>query len=194
MNELLAQFIAEARELLQEAGEDLLALERTPDDEAAVNRLFRSVHTLKGSSGLFEVQPLTEMLHAAEDIFQAVRENGLLLTPPMVDMALKAFDQVGKFIDHLDRHEALADDAGPVARALVVELLEHFGRRSGEPLHQAGKTTLPRANIAPADLIRWFQPQALIASAAAAHEGSINLVSYPVFADSPPETSIFGLA
>jgi len=79
LNELLAQFIAEARDLLQEAGEDLLALERTPDNEEAINRLFRSVHTLKGSSGLFEVQPLTQILHAAEDIFQAVREHALLL-------------------------------------------------------------------------------------------------------------------
>ena len=65
MNALLAQFVAEGRELLQEAGEDLLALERTPGDLVAINRLFRSVHTLKGSSGLFEVQPLTRILHAA---------------------------------------------------------------------------------------------------------------------------------
>ena len=65
MNELLIQFVAEAGDLLREAGEDLLALERAPDNEEAINRLFRSVHTLKGSSGLFDVPPLTRILHAA---------------------------------------------------------------------------------------------------------------------------------
>jgi two-component system chemotaxis sensor kinase CheA len=179
MNELLAQFIAEARELLQEAGEDLLALERTPGDEAAVNRLFRSVHTLKGSSGLFEVQPLTQVLHTTEDMFQAVREDGLSLTPPMVDMALKAFDQVGKFIDHLDRHEALPANAGPIAKTLVIELREHFGRRPGEALRKAGEIAQTESIVLPPDLVRWFRPEALLTSAvAAAREGSINLVSY----------------
>jgi len=111
VNELLAQFVAEARDLLQEAGEDLLALERTPDNEEAINRLFRSVHTLKGSSGLFEVQPLTQILHAAEDIFQAVREHTLPLTPDMVDLTLKTLDQVGQWIEHLDQHEVLPGNA-----------------------------------------------------------------------------------
>jgi two-component system chemotaxis sensor kinase CheA len=179
MNELLAQFIAEARDLLQEAGEDLLALERAPDNQDAVNRLFRSVHTLKGSSGLFDVQPLTKVLHTAEDIFQAVREDGLSLTPPMVDMALKAFDQVGRFIDHLDRHEALPDDAAPIANALVIDLREHFGRRPGEVLHNPDAAAPTTSNAPPDSLDQWFGVDILTAAAAvAAGEGSINLVSY----------------
>ena len=134
MNDLLVQFVTEARELLQDAGEALLSLERTPDDETAVNRLFRSVHTLKGSSGLFEAQPLTEVLHAAEDIFHAVREHGIALTPEMVDLTLKVLDQVGRWIGHLDQHAGLPDDAGSIARTMVAELRSHFGRRAGEPL------------------------------------------------------------
>jgi two-component system chemotaxis sensor kinase CheA len=179
MNPLLAQFIAEARDLLQEADEGLLALERTPDDQDAINGLFRSVHTLKGSSGLFDVPPLTQILHAAEDIFQAVREHGLSLTPPMVDTALRVFDQVGKFINDLDQHETLADDAGSVSKALVADLRQQFGRREGEVLAKAVATREPAAWDAFPDLARWFAEDALATAATvAARDGTINLVSY----------------
>lgn len=140
MNELLAQFVAEARDLLQEAGEDLLALERTPDNEEAINRLFRSVHTLKGSSGLFEVQPLTQILHAAEDIFQAVREHSLPLTPDMVDLTLKTLDQVGQWIEHLDQHEVLPGK-GSLSPNCARASSGGRPRRSSTPLLQ--RLTLP---------------------------------------------------
>ena len=187
MNELLAQFIAEARDLLQEAGEDLLALERAPGDEPAINRLFRSVHTLKGSSGLFDAAPMTQVLHAAEDIFQAVREHGLALTPEMVDLTLKALDQVGRWIEQLDRHDALPGDAAAGSKALVTELRRTFGRRPGEPLAAPVETAAADATVAPPEVLRWFSRQGLaVASEAATRSGRIHLVSY-----SPPEDCFF---
>ena len=187
MNELLVQFIAEARDLLQEAGEDLLSLERAPGDEPAINRLFRSVHTLKGSSGLFDAVPLTQVLHAAEDIFQAVREHGLALTPEMVDLTLKALDQVGRWIEHLDRHDALPDDAAWASKLLVAELRRAFGRRAGEPLAAPVETVAGDAAVAPPEVLRWFSRQGLeAASEAATRSGGISLVSYL-----PPEDCFF---
>jgi two-component system, chemotaxis family, sensor kinase CheA len=177
MNELLAQFVAEARDLLQEAGEDLLALERTPDNEEAINRLFRSVHTLKGSSGLFEVQPLTQILHAAEDIFQAVREHTLLLTPEMVDLTLKTLDQVGRWIEHLDQHEVLPGDSAPIARELVAELRGRFDRGPVEALVNPFASEADASSV-DAALDRWFKKDTIAYAAKAAGEKSINLVSY----------------
>jgi two-component system chemotaxis sensor kinase CheA len=186
MNALLQLFVAEARDLLREASEDLLALERTPGNEDAINRLFRSVHTLKGSSGLFEAQPMTQVLHAAEDIFQAVRERGLVLTPEMVDLALKALDQVGRWTDDLDRREAMPDDAGPIAKELVKELRTRFGQRAGEVLAKPEVQVHPNATIPPP--VQWFREDVLIAAAATAERnGSINLVSYL-----PDEGCFFG--
>jgi len=175
MNDLLALFVSEARELLQDAGQDLLVLERAPDDAVAINRLFRSVHTIKGSSGLFDMPPLTRTLHAAEDMFQAVREHRLALTPDMVDMALQALDQTGLWIDELDRHEILPPDAEGVANALVSALRAKFGQRAGEPL-------APQAAIAPScaapppGLKEWFSEAAL--RDAAACGGDLQLVAY----------------
>jgi two-component system chemotaxis sensor kinase CheA len=177
MNELLAQFVSEARDLLQEAGENLLALERTPDDEGAINTLFRSVHTLKGSSGLFEAQPLTQVLHAAEDIFQAVRERRLALTPEMADLTLRALDQVALWIEQLDQHEVLSDDSGPIAKALVVELRASFGPRATDALVNPFAPPAPDVTISLSDLSQWFSNGEL-AVAAATRGDSISLVSY----------------
>jgi two-component system chemotaxis sensor kinase CheA len=177
MNPLLAQFVAEARDLLQDAGQDILSLERTPGDKAAIDRLFRSVHTLKGSSGLFEVPPLTRVLHAVEDLFQAVREEGLALTPGIVDVVFQSLDQAGRWIEGLEQDETLPETAEATARTLVAEVRSRFGRRSGEVL----ATTAPRPGpaAAPPELVRWFDPDALRAAAAAAQAaGAARLVSY----------------
>ena len=65
MNALLAQFIPEARDLIDRAASGILELETRPHDSAILNDVFRAVHTLKGSSGLFDVGPLTRLVHAA---------------------------------------------------------------------------------------------------------------------------------
>ena len=63
-NPLPQQFIPEARDLLEQAGRSLLALEREADGVEPMNALFRAVHTLKGTSGLFEIGSLTRVVHA----------------------------------------------------------------------------------------------------------------------------------
>ena len=73
MDELAEQFLLEGRELVQQATEDLLALERAPGDAARLGEVFRAVHTLKGSVGLFDLVPMGRVLHAAEDELEALR-------------------------------------------------------------------------------------------------------------------------
>jgi len=111
MNALLAQFIPEARELLEQAGSGLLVLEQDAKSKAAVNDVFRAVHTLKGSSGLFDLQPLTRLVHAAEDLLGEVRTGELALNAEIVDRLLDSLDLVAVWIDALETREALPGDA-----------------------------------------------------------------------------------
>ncbi len=73
MNALLEQFLSEARDGLQGIGEKLMQLESAPADAGLMNELFRLVHTLKGNSGLFDFPEMTRVLHAGEDLMDAVR-------------------------------------------------------------------------------------------------------------------------
>lgn len=101
MNPLLAQFVTEARDFLQSIGESLMQLERSPNDSELIGELFRLVHTLKGNSGLFEFQAMTNVLHAAEDLMDAIRDKELDFAPEIADQLLDAMDFVAQLIDDI---------------------------------------------------------------------------------------------
>jgi two-component system chemotaxis sensor kinase CheA len=99
MDPMLEAFIQESRENLEAAGACFLELEKKPSDAEIMNDLFRSIHTMKGSSGLFDIAPFTRVVHAAEDVLDVAREGGLNLTPESVDLFLDSLDQVSVWID-----------------------------------------------------------------------------------------------
>jgi two-component system chemotaxis sensor kinase CheA len=102
VNPLLEQFISESRESLQGIAEKLMQLEIEPDSRELMTELFRFVHTLKGNSGLFDFPELTRVLHAGEDLMDAVRDGRVPYSLPMADMLLDAMDFVGMLCDEIE--------------------------------------------------------------------------------------------
>jgi two-component system chemotaxis sensor kinase CheA len=119
---LLASFVGEARELLQSAAAALLVLEKHSGDEAAINDVFRSVHTLKGSVGLFDFPAFLKLVHAGEDVLSAVRDGQLDLTSALVDRLLDALDQVSAWVDDIATSGALSPGADGVSKDLTAGL------------------------------------------------------------------------
>jgi two-component system chemotaxis sensor kinase CheA len=122
LSALLDQFIAESRDLLEAAGGALLTLETTPADVRAINDLFRSVHTLKGASGLFDFPALTKLVHVGEDLLDGVREGTIPVTAELVDVQLAVLDQLGSWIDAVAADGRLPDDAQSVSHDLIERL------------------------------------------------------------------------
>lgn len=110
-SKLLQAFLSEARELLEQIASLSLALEQQGQDADTLNELFRAVHTLKGASGLFEVPPLIQVVHAAEDVLSQVRDGEHTLNPDDMDLLLDAMDQVGGWLDELERNGELSAEA-----------------------------------------------------------------------------------
>jgi len=108
MNPLLEQFLLEARDFLQSIGEKLLALETEPDNPELITELFRYVHTLKGNSGLFDFPEMTRLLHASEDLMDAVRDGRVAYTQALADQLLDAMDLVGAMLDEIEATGALS--------------------------------------------------------------------------------------
>lgn len=102
MNPLLEQFLSEARDFLQDIGEKLMQLECRPDDVELMTELFRFVHTLKGNSGLFEFPEMTRVLHAGEDLMDAVRQGRVAYSQELADRLLDAMDFVGMLCDEIE--------------------------------------------------------------------------------------------
>ncbi len=132
MNPLLARFISEAQELIQQSASAILRLEKDPENEAAINEVFRAIHTLKGSSGLFDAQPLTKLLHAGEDVLSAVRSGGLRLSPDIADHILDMLDQAGVWLGELEKHEELPTAAAEVSRRLAHALRDFLPAAEGD--------------------------------------------------------------
>lgn len=108
--DLVAAFVAEARELIEAAAEDLLALDGAADPDA-VNRVFRAVHTLKGSAALFDWPAMLALLHAAEDGLSAARAGTLAPGPDLVDLSLAALDATSRWTEAIAATGALPDGA-----------------------------------------------------------------------------------
>lgn len=127
---LLERFLAEAADLLEQVDSGLLALERDPHDPERLDEVFRVAHTLKGSSGLFDLPALTGLTHAAEDVLDAVRAGRLELNPALFDDLLAVFDVLRRWIDAISRTGQLPPDAGAVGGQMSVRLRAGLG---GDP-------------------------------------------------------------
>ena len=141
MNDLLEQFLVETRELVQSATDDLLALEGTPGDAEAVNRVFRAFHTLKGSVGLFDFPPWFALLHAAEDGLSAARAGSVVVDAKLIDLSLETLDATARWADAVETTERLPETAATEAGELAERYRSLLSR---EPdLRAAGATAIP---------------------------------------------------
>ncbi|WP_404418774.1 response regulator [Marinospirillum sp.] len=100
------RFIDEAREHLQLLNEGVALLEQGQADTEQVNSLFRSAHTLKGSSRMLKLVPITETAHALEDLLSALREGKLAFESTRHSSLLyQALDHLTSLVDQLAEHQ-----------------------------------------------------------------------------------------
>jgi two-component system chemotaxis sensor kinase CheA len=126
------QFVAEARELIRQATDNLIALERDGLSPERIDSVFRAFHTLKGSAGVVELPAMSIVLHAAEDLLDSVRHGTLGAGAEIVDAALTCLDQVSRWVDNFEAAGALPSRAGEDSRVMAQRLRSLLPRRSGE--------------------------------------------------------------
>jgi two-component system chemotaxis sensor kinase CheA len=141
MSALLAQFLSEARDSLQDVGQKLMALEFAPDDADLMNELFRLVHTLKGNSGLFEFPEMTRVLHAGEDLMDAVRHGDVVYSNELADRLLDAMDFVGMQCDEIETEGSIGADYAALSARLAASLRQLINLTdAGGKVVASGKT------------------------------------------------------
>jgi len=116
-------FKDEAYELLDSIENDLLELEAAPKDQELLNKLFRTMHTLKGSAAMFGFESIADLMHDAESVFDAVRNHTLAVSTPLLTLTLQVKDQLLKLLaaSKLEPPELL--DANRGLKAALRELL-----------------------------------------------------------------------
>ncbi|HTW80177.1 MAG TPA: chemotaxis protein CheA [Terracidiphilus sp.] len=92
-------FREEAREILTELESSLLELHENRDDHDLIGRIFRGLHTIKGSGAMFGFERLAAFTHDLETAFDLVRSGRLEVSPEMIDVTLAALDQISAMVE-----------------------------------------------------------------------------------------------
>lgn len=114
-------FLTEARDILDALEEQLLALEADPNRDA-IDAVFRALHTVKGSAGMFGFTPLAGFTHHFETAFERVRDGSVPVSSPLIGLSLRARDVMSILLE-ADARDAEAH-AGSVETLALLEQLK----------------------------------------------------------------------
>ncbi|MES2672613.1 MAG: chemotaxis protein CheA [Pseudomonadota bacterium] len=92
--DILQDFLVEAGEIIERLSQQLVDLEQRPDDTQLLNAIFRGFHTVKGGAGFLALTPMVECCHLTENLFDILRTGKRKVTPELMDVVLKALDDV----------------------------------------------------------------------------------------------------
>lgn len=94
-------YIEETQEHLYNINENLMKLEKDPGDEEAVNELFRSVHTIKGTTATMNYEKVADFIHKFEDIIQLVRDKKISIDIKLIQLFFLCNDTIENFLEEL---------------------------------------------------------------------------------------------
>lgn len=103
MDEALRAFLVESMESLAHLEEDLVTLERVPQDAATLARAFRSMHTIKGTCGFFGFNRMEQLTHAAEDVLARLRDGQMLMSRELTSALFELIDAVRHMLAQIEQ-------------------------------------------------------------------------------------------
>ena len=109
----------EAEELLNDIEETVLDLEQNPEDEEIINRLFRAMHTIKGSGAMFGFDDIADFTHHIETALDKVRQGSVRVNKELINLILASRDQIISMLH-------AADSGIPVDKALSEQIISEL--------------------------------------------------------------------
>ena len=138
-------FLEEADDLLQELNQDLLQMEKNPDDADMINNIFRAAHTLKSSAAFVGLTDLSELAHEMENLLQGIRDGSMKVSQDIVDVIFKCFDEISGVIGSISEGKKPDRDL-----SILTEEIKRIGgaakATAGEPMNDASGKVLSDAN------------------------------------------------
>ncbi|HRI37552.1 MAG TPA: chemotaxis protein CheA [Nitrospira sp.] len=149
-------FFEEAAEHLAIVEEGLLALEQHPQDLELLAKIFRSAHSIKGASGMFGFNAVTQFTHKMETLLDLLRNGEKAVSPPIADLLLKSTDCLKTLIEAVKSGVAVDDE---VVQRLAAELASASGAQAPiVPQKQSVATSTQSEHQERSYLIKWTPP------------------------------------
>lgn len=142
MDDIVKEFLVESYENLDRLDQDLLALEKEPDDRGRLSSVFRTIHSIKGTSGFLALPKLEHVTHIGENLLVLLRDGKLRLNGPITSGLLALVDAVRMMLRDIEANGVEGDND----YADLVATLEHLKTSGGE----ASGSVAPARVAAPA--------------------------------------------
>jgi len=131
MKEIVDSFLLETKEILENLNVDLIELEKRPDDLDLLNQIFRSFHTIKGTSGFLGLEKLPAVTHKCEDILNKLRKGEAKLNSNLMDGIILGYDTIKELLVKIENEKNEDVDVDNVIKVLT-GLLENMGNVSAD--------------------------------------------------------------
>lgn len=157
MDDLIIEFLTETNESLMELDTDLIRLEQNPNDKDLISKIFRLMHTIKGTCGFLGLPRLETVAHRAENVMGRFRDGDLEVTAAYVSLILESLDRVRFLLGHIEANgtEPEGNDTDLTTRLdAVYEGRDEF-QTSGQPASQPTPAPGPTEDV---DLEALFEP------------------------------------
>ncbi len=118
MDDLIQEFLVETNESLSALDVDIVKLEQNPNNKDLLSKIFRLVHTVKGTCGFLGLPRLEKVAHHAENVLGRFRDGDLEVTPDAVSLILASFDRIKTIVAGIEQtgSEPQGDDANLIER------------------------------------------------------------------------------
>ena len=151
MDELTREFLIESQEGLDRMERCLTDLEKRPKDAALIAEIFRSVHTIKGTTGFLGYKRLEKLAHVGENLLGQLRDGKMLASAPVVTVLLQLLDTLRSILRAIeaDDSEGAGDDAGLIERLEKLQSAAVGKAADAEPVKAAVPASVRMRSRAP---------------------------------------------
>lgn len=169
LQDIIALYLTEARELTGQLEQGLLQLEQGNAEPDSIHALFRAAHTIKGSAGVVGLDYIMHFTHNVEGVLELVRSEQLTLQPPLINILLRCNDHINQLLDCAEQGGAGVANFAEQGRLLLAELAPYLAstepEQSPRDHHSAvqASTALLLAIVFHQDTFRYgFDPLAIV--------------------------------
>ncbi len=99
VSQYLEIFIDETKEHLQNLNENLLVIEKEPENKDTINEIFRAAHSLKGMAGTMGFKRMQRLTHDMENVFSEIRNDKMTVTADLIDVLFQCLDALEEYLD-----------------------------------------------------------------------------------------------
>ena len=133
LDDIVEEFLVESHENLDQLDSDLVALEQEPDSRERLSSIFRTIHTIKGTSGFLAFNRLEEVTHVGENMLSRLRDGELELTPHRTNVLLQMVDTVRALLTSIEANGGEGDVDVSACVAAVTAAMEDSPTAAPEP-------------------------------------------------------------